>query len=286
MTTDNKSHLTLKVFKGTTLDFYANQTLVMGHQDAVLIDVPFTRSQAHRIVAEILDLDRNLTCIYITHSHPDHYFSAPVFLEAFPNVQLIAVPKVCLNIGISIPGRLKVWSGMLSKNGPKHVVAPQPHEESFIMLEGERLNILGPMAGDHHDSTCIHIPSIDTLITGDIAFNGFHLFLTHGKDDYRREWLKSIEHLISLKAKTVVAGHCAPGFEASPESLTYTRDYLITFEDALSKAKTADDIVKTMKEQFPDAIDIMNEFVLNMSAQVAIGEAEPILETDGMEDYL
>lgn len=276
----SKVPLKLEVFNGGQADFYANQTLVMGERDAVLIDVPFTRSQAHRIVAGILDLGRHLTHIYITHSHPDHYFSAPVLLSAFPNAELIAVPKVCLNIGMSIPGRLKAWAGMLGVNGPGNVVAPKPYDETFIALEGERLEILGPMAGDHQDSTAIYIPSIDAIVTGDVAFNGFHLFLTHGKEDYRKEWLKSLEYLMSLKPKTVIAGHRAPGLSASPASLQYSRDYLRAFEKAVSNSSTSEEITAEMKKNYPKAQDIMEDFVLSASAQVAAGEMDPILETD------
>ena len=95
--------------------------------------------------------------ILITHSHPDHYFSAPVFVQAFPNVELITIPKVCLNIGISIPGRLKYWSPILGSNTPRYPVIPKPYYESFIELEGEKLEILGPINGDHKESTAIYI---------------------------------------------------------------------------------------------------------------------------------
>lgn len=283
---DIQTPLGLKVFNGGKKDFYANQTLITGKNDAVLIDVPFTRSQAHRIVADILDLGKNLTHIYITHSHPDHYFSAPVFLDAFPQVELITIPIVSMNIGISIPGRLMAWASMLGLNGPQHVVVPKPYEEPYIELEGHQIHIIGPMAGDHHDSTAIHIPAIDAIITGDIVFNGFHLFLTHGKEAYRKDWLASIDHLISLKPQTVIAGHCAPERESSPDSLSFTRNYLLAFEEAVSSVDNSEEVVAKMKQAFPDARDIMDEFVLTISAQVALGEMEPILETDGMEDYL
>ena len=150
--------LTLKVIHGGPDSFSANTVLVTGKKDAVLIDVPFICSQAHRVVAEILESKRNLKYIYITHCHPDHYFSAHVFIQAFPNAELIAIPKVCLNIGISIPGRLNYWSPKLGSNAPRYPIIPKPYYESCIDLEGERLEILGPIPGDHKDSTvaCPH----------------------------------------------------------------------------------------------------------------------------------
>ena len=279
-------HLALRVFTGGQADFYASQTLISGDEHAVLIDVPFTRSYAHRIVAEILDAGKELTHIYITHSHPDHYFSAPVFLDAFPAAKLVSLPKICLNIGISVPGRLFAWSSMLGTNGPGNVVVPIPYEQDHIELEGERLVLLGPMAGDHPDSTAVHIPSLNALVTGDIAFNGFHLFLTHGGKAYRQAWLASLDRLMAMEPDVVVAGHSAPGRSSTPETLRYTREYLVAFEEVVAQSANSEAAIEAMKAHFPDSVDVMGDFVLTLSAQVATGEAEPIVETDGMEDYL
>ncbi|MEM8532543.1 MAG: MBL fold metallo-hydrolase [Chloroflexota bacterium] len=280
----HKPPLHLEEFNGGRANHYANQTLVMGERDTVLIDAPFTRSQAHRIVATILDTGLNLTHIYVTHSHPDHYFSAPVLLEAFPHVELIAVPKVCLNIAISIPGRIKAWSGMLGVNGPINPIVPKPYIESFIELEGQQLDILGPMAGDHPDSTTIYIPVIDAIITGDIVLNGTHLFLTHGKEDYRQRWLESLDYLISLNPITVIAGHCTLGRDHDQQALQYSRDYLLAFEEAVAKANTSDEVVATMKNRFPDSTELLEGITITFSARVALGEMEPVPETLGIDD--
>ena len=61
----------------------ANYTLVTGETEALLIDVPFSRSDAHRVVAAILDSGKKLTTIFVTHDHPDH------FLQSRPADRLI-----------------------------------------------------------------------------------------------------------------------------------------------------------------------------------------------------
>jgi hypothetical protein len=54
----------------------ANYTLATGETEALLVDVPFSRSDAHRVVAAILDSGKKLTTIFVTHDHPDHFFKS------------------------------------------------------------------------------------------------------------------------------------------------------------------------------------------------------------------
>ncbi|MFC1979092.1 MBL fold metallo-hydrolase [Chloroflexota bacterium] len=266
----HKSSLTLKVIHGGPKSFDAPNVLVVGEKDAVLIDVPIILSQAHRVVAEILESKRNLKYIYITHGHPDHFFSAPVFTQAFPNAELIAVPQVCLSVAMSIPERLPFWSQMLGSNCPRNPVVPKPYDEPFIELDGEKMEILGPMIGDHKETTAIYIPSLEAIIASDIVFNGIHLFMAHHTTpEARKGWLDSIEYLISLKPKTVVAGHKLAHMSDDPESLQYCRDYLIAFEEILSQTNSAAELIAAVRKRFPEIQDMMDDFVLPRSARLA-----------------
>jgi glyoxylase-like metal-dependent hydrolase (beta-lactamase superfamily II) len=276
------STLTLKVIHAGPDSFNVNITLVMGEKDAVLIDVPFQCSEGHRVVAEILESKRNLKYIYITHSHPDHYFSAPVFIQAFPDAELIAVPKVCMNIGMSIPGRLRHWSPLLGMNGPRYPLIPKPYYDSFIELEGEKLEILGPLTGDHNESTAIYIPSLKAIIASDIVYSGIHMFMAHSTPDDRKKWLETIDYLTSLKPEIVVAGHKQAGMSDGPDSLQYCRDYLIFIEQAISQTGSSAELMAAVRKRFPDVQDVMDDFILTRSAMVASGEAEPALEMEGI----
>ncbi len=265
-----KLPLTLKVIHGGTKGFDAPSVLVMGEKDAVLVDVPFILSQAHRIVAEILESKRNLKYIFITHSHPDHHFSAPVFIQAFPNVEVIAVPQICYTVARSIPERHADISRKYGSNIPRYCVVPRSYEKSSIDLEGKKLEILGPMIGDHPKITAIHIPSLDAIIASDIVFSGIHLFMAHHVNpEDRKGWLKSIEYLMSLKPKIVVAGHKLAHMSDGPESLQYCRDYLIAFEEILSQTNSSAELIAAVQKRFPDIQDMMNGFVLPKSGKLA-----------------
>src|SRR3954469_13540163 len=78
--------------------FFVSATLITGEKEAVLIDSAFTLADAHRVVAAILDSGKKLTTVYVTHSHPDHYFGLTVIHQAFPDAKLVALPDTVAEI--------------------------------------------------------------------------------------------------------------------------------------------------------------------------------------------
>ena len=267
--------LTLKVITSSESSLYTNFTLVMGKTDAVLIDAPFTKADAHRLVAEILDSGKQLKYIYVTHDHPDHFFNVEVIAENFPEAQVISAPAVVDDIWRSIPFKLKRWGPMLGRNGPRHPNAPMAYEQPFFELEGKRLEILGPMQGDHHHATAIYIPSLATLVAGDIVFHGIHVWLGEATPEQRDAWIKSLDTLAKLNPKVVIAGHKLPNLTDDPRALQYTRDYIVEFGKAAQQSKTSADLIAAMQKQFPDVQDVLNNFILGESSKVGVGEVPP-----------
>ena len=66
-------------------------TLIHGHNDAVLVDPPFTREQAHAVGDWVQASNKNLTHIFATHGHGDHWFTAGLLAARF-GAQIIASP--------------------------------------------------------------------------------------------------------------------------------------------------------------------------------------------------
>jgi len=69
-------------------------SLISGEQDAVLIDALLTPEDAGRIVDWIQASGKNLTTIYITHGHGDHFFGLNNILQAFPNARAVTAAAV------------------------------------------------------------------------------------------------------------------------------------------------------------------------------------------------
>jgi hypothetical protein len=69
-------------------------TLIYGARDAVLVDAFMTVKQANALANWIAAKGKNLTTIYITHGHGDHWFEVGPLLERFPNARAVATPDV------------------------------------------------------------------------------------------------------------------------------------------------------------------------------------------------
>src|ERR1700686_3626983 len=68
-------------------------TLIYGARDAVLVDAFMTVKQANALADWVAAKNMNLTIIYITHGHGDHWFGVGTLLERFPNAKVVATPN-------------------------------------------------------------------------------------------------------------------------------------------------------------------------------------------------
>ena len=267
--------LEVQVLQTGPESLYTSITLIKGEKHAVLVDAPFTRADAHRIVAAVLESGKTLDAIFVTHDHPDHFFSVEVLTDAFPDARVFAHPQVVEDIWKSLPLKIKRWGPMLGNNGPRHPIAPAPLDGNSFELEGHRLEVLGPMQGDHVHATALWIPDIKTLVAGDLLFNEMHLWVGESLAPGRQAWAKSVEQLASLGATRVIAGHKKPGLADDTSPLAYTRRYLEVFDQSVRSSQNSAELRAKINRAFPNTIDVLDNFLLGNSSQVAMGEMPP-----------
>jgi glyoxylase-like metal-dependent hydrolase (beta-lactamase superfamily II) len=264
--------LKVEVLQTSAGSLHANAALIMGERDAVLVDPPFTKADAHRVAAMVLDSGKRLTHIFVTHDHPDHFFSMDVLAEAFPDAKIVAHKVVVEDIWRSLPFKVKRWSPMLGANGPAFPGAPAALESDTIMLEGHKLKVLGPMQGDHVHSTALWAPDIKALFPGDIVYNQMFLwFGEHGPVEIAA-WDKALAGLEALKPEIVVAGHNRPGLPNDASGIAFSRRYIAAWPGMVAASKDSKDLQARVRAAFPDAIDVLDGFLLVNSSEVAKGE--------------
>ena len=190
---------------------YANIVLIKGKDKLVLVDVPFTRSDTHRVIADILETGKQLETVIITHDHPDHFFGLDLILDTFPRARAVAHPEVVKDIWRSIPIKFRRWNPMLGNQAPHHPAVPESLDGDIVTLEGHQIRIIGPMQGDHVHATAVWVPDIKALIAGDLLFNKVFLWLGEHLPPQRNAWQESIRNLENLDPVIVVAGHKKPG---------------------------------------------------------------------------
>lgn len=259
-----QSKLSVQAVTGSPDGFLVNSALVTGEKDAILIDGQLTVADAHRLVGAILDSKKNLTTVYVTHSHPDHYFGLAVVKQAFPKVKLLAQPATVAAIKKTWQAKVKQWTPMYGDNLTKKPTLPGALAGNTLMLEGQTLEVHGPVQGDDAENSYVWIPSIKTVITGDIVYQGVYPWTAETNAESRQRWLKTLDELGALGATTVIAGHKDPKLKDDASGIDLTRAYLKNFETAAAASKTADELEAKVKGQYPNlALGI----VLHIGAQ-------------------
>lgn len=242
--------LTTTVYTASPGGFLVNSTLVAGDKDAVLIDGQFTLADAHRLVAMIVESKKNLTTVYITHFHPDHYFGLAVIHQAFPKARLVATPETIAEIKKTWAAKVKQWQPLYGALVPAKPLLPSPLRGTKLTLEGATLEVHSHVTGDAHDSSYVWIPSTRTLIAGDIVFNGVHPWTAESTAETRKAWRASLDEMSALEPATVVAGHKDPKRADDASSIAATRDYLTAFDAAVASSKTAAEAQARVEKRF------------------------------------
>jgi len=246
-----ESRLAVEVVTASPQGFLVNSALITGEKDAVLIDGQLTLADAHRLVGAILDAKKNLTTVYVTHFHPDHYFGLVVVKQAFPKAKIVAQPATIADIKKSWQGKVKQWGPMFGANLTTKPVIPSPLAGNAITLEGQTLEIHGPVQSDAATSSYVWIPSIKAVVTGDIVYQGVFPWTAETTPETRKGWLKTLDELAALEPAIVVAGHKDPKLKDDASGIAATRAYLTDFDAAAATSKSADELEGKMKAKYP-----------------------------------
>src|ERR1700735_827910 len=84
------------------LQWVANSvTLVYGERDAVLVDTFTSIDQNAELVKWVQSFERNLTHVYITHGHGDHFFGLGQLLVAFPGALALGTEETVADAPIN-----------------------------------------------------------------------------------------------------------------------------------------------------------------------------------------
>jgi glyoxylase-like metal-dependent hydrolase (beta-lactamase superfamily II) len=224
--------------------FHVVSTIIMGEKQAVLIDAQFTKSEAHRLVARLLETKRELAAVYITHGHPDHFFGLEVVKQAFPKAKIWAAPVVVADMKKSAPAREKTWKKVYGNNLGKPVY-PSAYKKNTIDLEGQSIELIALEPGESASAVLVHVPSIKTVIAGDVVYNGVHPWLAEADAARRQTWLKNLDKIKALSPTTVIAGHKSPDAKGdTTAAVDFTIAYVKDFDKAVTESKTADELKK------------------------------------------
>jgi glyoxylase-like metal-dependent hydrolase (beta-lactamase superfamily II) len=232
-----------------------SSTFISGERDAVLVDTPITVKQARALADWVVASGKNLTTIYATHGHGDHFFGTSTVLERFPNARFVARAEVIkiMHQQASPESLATFWNPRFPGQISSHLAIAEELAGNAINLEGHDLVSVPLGFTDTSSTTCLHVPSIGLIVAGDAAYNGVHLHLSESPDqEKRQEWIAALDKMESLKPRAVIAGHKRVGNDDSPKILGETRNYIRDFARLAMQTTTALELYNEMLKLYPD----------------------------------
>jgi glyoxylase-like metal-dependent hydrolase (beta-lactamase superfamily II) len=234
-----------------------SSTLIYGERDAILVDTFLTTEQSKTLLDWVVARGKNLTAIYITHGHGDHFFGLAPLLERFPRAKALATPEIvsAMHDQLSPASVDNFWRRLFPGEIPDRLLVAEPLEGNTLELEGHKLVAINAGRTDTAHSTCLHVPSIGLIVGGDVVYNGIHPYLGETDTQSRIEWISTLDKLETLKPKAVIAGHKVPENDDNPRIIAETRQYLRDFNRLNTVTKTARELYDAMLEIYPDRVN-------------------------------
>ncbi|MDH6280297.1 MBL fold metallo-hydrolase [Prescottella agglutinans] len=227
-------------------------TLVYGHEDAVLTDPGFTTDHARVLGDWVETKGRNLTDIFITHGHGDHWFAAESLAQRF-GARVIATAGTIEQMHANIAARPVVWD-RVHTNIPTTSVTAETVRGNRFTLEGHDLEIVEVGHSDTDDTSVLNVPDLGLVVAGDVIYNGVHQYLGEGVVvGGFGPWRAAIDKVEALGPRRIVCGHQNRDLDDDAErTIAGTRRYLDDADEMLRTQSTAVHFFDAMIERYPD----------------------------------
>jgi len=247
----------------TTGPLYPHSAIIEGESQVAIVDVQQSKSEAHRLVADVLEIGKSVKWVYVTHPHLDHFAGANIVKSAFPEV-IFYGPSAQMNQEMArqvATRRIPLGQGTLGgafnlpESAPDYFVAAP---EQGLKLDEEVIEVLIGR-GDHQDSSVVWVPSASTVIAGDVIFNKTHAFF--GDHDNIDAWINLVERIEDLEPRTALVGYSKtanPSGEIVTDQLLWLKD----LKRAMSQYDNWQKVREKMVILYPD---YRNDFIFEFS---------------------
>jgi glyoxylase-like metal-dependent hydrolase (beta-lactamase superfamily II) len=235
--------------------FHVVSTLIVGPTEALLWDASYHTADAVRVADRIAGTGKRLKAIVISHPDHDHYMGAAKIVERFPGTPVYMTAAGLAEFQKTARRQFQGEKARQPALTPDSLVTPRVLPSMHLTVDGEQVDVIPDLTGDVLTPTnsFLWIPSIKTVLAGDIAFNGVHPWLGASTEESRVAWHASLKRIADLHPTRVVAGHkkdiAAPD---SPDVLTFMDRYLTDFDTERKTATTPDELRSAMLTKYPD----------------------------------
>ena len=232
-------------------------TLIYGDRDAVLVDTFLSVQHSKELVDWLVESGKNLTAIYITHAHGDHFLGLKIVRDRFPNARAYATASSVAAMQNQIkPDFVRsFWELRFPGQLPSEFALPEVLEGDSLSLEGAELRVVHLGHTDTAHTTALHVPSIGLVVSGDAVYNNTHPYLAECDDKARGEWLSALDKIEALRPEAVVAGHGVVDPDSSPLHIEETRRYIRDLNTIVPVTSTALELYERMLALHPNRVN-------------------------------
>ena len=246
-------------------------TLIYGDQDAVLTDPGMTEDQARALGDWVASKSRNVTDIFITHGHGDHFFAAGLLAERF-GARVVATASAIAQMQGSVAARPLLWDKLYPELIPPSPVTAVTVPDNRLTLEGHDLVMIDVGHGDADDNSVLHVPDLGLVVAGDVIYNGVHMYLAQSATTGFGPWRDAIAKVEALSPRHIVTGHKNSELDDDAKrTIGQTWQYLDDAEELLRTENTAVGYFNAKIERYPD---YLGRLILWVTAQALYGIRE------------
>lgn len=261
--------LKLTVYNADAHSFHVNSVLLSGDKEALVIDTGFTRADAYRIAANVLDSGKTLTTILVSNADPDYYFGAETLKALFPQARVVATPAVRDKIQAKMAGKLAFWGPKMGANAPRQPMLPEPLADQTLTVDGHRVELRGTTGALAH-RPYVWVPSLRAIVGNVAVFGNMHVWTADTQRPTERQaWIAQLDEMKALQPQIVVPGHMAAGTPTDASAIDFTRGYLVRFDEALAQSQDSGGVIRAMHAAYPQLGDSPS---LDLGAKVNKGE--------------
>jgi len=227
-------------------------TLIYGREDAVLTDPGLTEDQARVLGDWVAGHGRNVTDIFITHGHGDHWFAAGLLAERF-GARVVATAGTIAQMQSGVATRALLWDR--------------------FTLEGHDLVMVDVGHADTDDNSVLRVPDLGLVVAGDVIYNGVHMYLAQSVAvGGFGPWRDAIDKVEALGPRHIVAGHQNKQLDDDAKrTIAETRQYLDDADGLLRTENTALGYFNAKIERYPD---YLGRLILWVTARALYGVRE------------
>ena len=127
-------------------------------------------------------------------------------------------------------------------------MVPEPADGDELAVGAGTAYVVPVGGSDVPLSSVVHVPDRSVVVSGDVAYNGVHLWLAGSTAQSREAWLRALDAVEQLEPRTVITGHRDPDApdDDAARILDGSRQYLQDFGEAVASAGTAGELITAM----------------------------------------